>query len=94
MRSGAFRALIAALLLGAGQAASASAQTAQPAAAQGLGSGISRLTDAALAYRPPHVTEPSAVIILLHGAGGRADHFLREFTRFADERGVLLLALQ
>jgi phospholipase/carboxylesterase len=93
LRSGAFRALIAALL-GAAQAASASTQTPPPAAAQGLSSGISRLTDAALVYRPAQVTGPSSVIILLHGAGGRADHFLREFTRFADERGVMLLALQ
>ena len=94
MKSVAFRALIVALLLGAGQAASASTQAPPPATAQGLSSGISRLTNAALVYRPAHVSGPSGVIILLHGAGGRADHFLREFTRFADERGVLLLALQ
>ena len=94
MRSGAFRALISVLLLGVGQAASASAQAAPPATEQGLSSGITRLTDAALVYRPAHVTAPSGVIILLHGAGGRADQFLREFTRLADERGVLLLALQ
>jgi len=94
LRSGAFRALISVLLLGVGQAASASGQAPPPATEQGLSSGITRLTDAALVYRPAHVTAPSGVIILLHGAGGRADQFLREFTRLADERGVLLLALQ
>ena len=94
MKRGVLSALIAALLLGAGQAPSAFAQAAPTATAQGLSPGISRLTKAALVYRPAQVTEPSAVIILLHGAGGRADHFLKEFTRFADERSVLLLALQ
>jgi phospholipase/carboxylesterase len=94
LRYAGFCALIAALLLGAGQATSASAQTAPTATAQGLSPGINRLTKAALVYRPAQLTGPSAVIILLHGAGGRADHFLKEFTRFADERGVLLLALQ
>jgi predicted esterase len=94
LRSGAFRALIAAVLLGAGPAVYASGQAPPLTKAQGLGAGISRLTDAALVYRPARVTAPSGVIILLHGAGGRADHFLREFTRFADERGVILLALQ
>ena len=94
MRSGAFRALIAAVLLGAGPAVYASGQAPPLTKAQGLGAGISRLTDAALVYRPARVTAPSGVIILLHGAGGRADHFLGEFTRFADERGVILLALQ
>jgi phospholipase/carboxylesterase len=94
LKSGVFSALIAALLLGAGQASSASVRAAPAAAAQGLSPGISRITKAALAYRPTQVTEPSAVIILFHGAGGRADHFLKEFTRVADERGVLLLALQ
>ena len=94
MRSGAFRALIAALLLGAAQAAAASTQAPPLATEQSLSSGISQLTDAALVYRPAHVTGPSGVIILLHGAGGRADHFLREFTTFADERGVMLLGLQ
>jgi phospholipase/carboxylesterase len=92
LKSGVFSAVIAALSLVAGS--SASAQTATAAAAQGLGSGVSRLTKSALAYRPSQVTEPSPVVILLHGAGGRADDFLKEFTRFADERGVLLLALQ
>ena len=94
MISGGFHALIAALLLGATQAASASPQAAPAAAARDLRPGISRLTNAAFSYRPAHVTGPAGVIVLLHGAGGRADYFLREFTRFADERGVLLLALQ
>lgn len=91
MKSGALCALIAALSLAAG---SPSAQTAEAAITQGLPAGISKLTKAAVVYRPVRVSEPSAVVILLHGAGGTADHFLREFTRFADERGVLLLALQ
>ena len=94
MKRGVLTALIAALLLGVSQASSASAQAATAATAQGLSPGTSRLTKAALVYRPAQVTEPAAVVILLHGAGGRADHFLKEFTRFADERGVLLLALQ
>ena len=94
MKRAVFSALIAALLLGAGQASVVSAQAAPAATAQGLSPGISRLTKTALVYRPAQVSGPSAVIILLHGAGGRADHFLMEFTRFADERGVLLLALQ
>lgn len=92
MRSSVFCALIAAFTLAAGSPASA--QTASTATAQRLAPGTSRLTKAALVYRPAQVTEPAAVIVLFHGAGGRADQFLTEFTRFADERGVLLLALQ
>ena len=87
-------AFVAALLLGSAQASATSAQAAPAAYAQGLQPGVTRLTNAALVYRPAQVAEPSAVIILLHGAGGRADQFLSEFRRFADERGVLLLALQ
>ena len=87
-------ALLAALLLSPGHASAAKAQTAPTASAQGLRPGVTRLTKAALAYRPAQITGPSAVIILLHGAGGRADEFLREFTKFADERSVILLALQ
>ena len=75
-------------------AGSSSAQTATAVAAQGLPSGISKLTKAALVYRPTQVAQPSAVIVLLHGAGGRADDFLREFTKYADDRGIVLLALQ
>ena len=91
MKSGVSCALIAALSLVAGPSASAQNPVA---AAQALVPGVSRMTKAALVYRPAQIAEPSAVVILLHGAGGRADQFLREFTRFADERGVLLLALQ
>ena len=91
MKSGALCALIAALSPVAG---SSSAQTATAATAQGLPSGISKLTKAALVYRPTQVAQPSAVIVLLHGAGGRADDFLREFTKYADDRGIVLLALQ
>lgn len=91
MKSGVSCALIAALSFVAGPSASAQNPVA---AAQALVPGVSRITKAALVYRPAQIAEPSAVVILLHGAGGRADQFLREFTRFADERGVLLLALQ
>jgi len=56
--------------------------------------GVTRLTNAALAYRPAQLAEPAAVVVLLHGAGDKADRFLKEFTKFADERGNLLLALE
>ena len=93
MRCAGACALLAALLSSA-PASAAIVQTPPAASAERLATGVTRLTNAAIAYRPAKVAEPTAVIILLHGAGGRAGDFLREFTRFADERGVLLLALQ
>lgn len=93
MRYGIY-ALLTALLLSAGQAPASATQTAPAPVGEVLPAGITRLTNAAIAYRPANVAEPSAVILLLHGAGGRAGDFLKEFTRFADERGVLLLALE
>jgi phospholipase/carboxylesterase len=85
--------LLATLSLGSGPAP-AIAQTAPAAPAQVLSPGVTRLTNAALAYRPAQLAEPAAVVVLLHGAGDKADRFLKEFTRFADERGNLLLALE
>jgi phospholipase/carboxylesterase len=86
--------LLATLSLGSGPAPAAIAQTAPAAPAQVLRPGVTRLTNAALAYRPAQLAEPAAVVVLLHGAGDKADRFLKEFTKFADERGNLLLALE
>ena len=85
--------LLATLSLGSGPAPVA-IQTAPAAPAQVLRPGVTRLTNAALAYRPAQLAEPAAVVVLLHGAGDKADRFLKEFTKFADERGNLLLALE
>jgi phospholipase/carboxylesterase len=86
--------LLATLSLGSGPAPAAIAQTTPAAPAQVLRPGVTRLTNAALAYRPAQLAEPAAVVVLLHGAGDKADRFLKEFTKFADERGNLLLALE
>ena len=94
MRTAGFWVLLATLSLGSGPAPVAIAQTAPAAPAQVLSPGVTRLTNAALAYRPAQLAEPAAVVVLLHGAGDKADRFLKEFTKFADERGNLLLALE
>lgn len=59
-----------------------------------LGTGISRLNARAFTYRPGTAHAPSPLIVLLHPAGGNSLEFLREFTRTAEQRGALLLALQ
>ena len=56
--------------------------------------GLSRLTDRSLAYSPPRAGGPRPLIVLLHGAGGNANQFIRHFTTQADRRGVVLLAVQ
>ena len=93
MSTAGFWLLLATLSLGSGPAP-AIAQTAPAAPAQVLSPGVTRLTNAALAYRPAQLAEPAAVVVLLHGAGDKADRFLKEFTTFTDERGNLLLALE
>ena len=93
MKTTGFVLLIAALALG-GQASPASSQTAPTDCVQCLKPGISRLTKSALAYRPVQLAEPAAVLILFHGAGDTSERFLKEFTRFAEQRNILLLALK
>jgi predicted esterase len=59
-----------------------------------LKAGVSRLNPKAFAYRPRTVLGPAPLIVLVHPAGGNAREFLREFTRTANRRGAILLALQ
>ncbi len=54
---------------------------------------VQRVTPKAYAYVPAGVTAPAPLVVLLHGAGGSARDFLDQFKRTADERRVLLLAL-
>lgn len=93
MRTSGFILFIAALTSG-GQASPASSQTSAADCAECLQPGISRLTKSALVYQPPRLQEPAATLVLFHGAGDTSERFLKEFTRFADERNILLLALK
>jgi predicted esterase len=70
--------------------------TAQPSAsAPGLPSGRATLSNGAVAYVPASARNgPQSLVVLLHGAGGRADAFLDRFVADADRHGFVLLALQ
>jgi predicted esterase len=70
--------------------------SARPSAsAPGLPSGRTMLANGAIAYLPASAVEGRLpLVVLLHGAGGRADRFLDRFVTEADRGGFLLLALQ
>jgi predicted esterase len=59
-----------------------------------LDAGVTRVTNHAWAYRPKQLAAPASLVVLLHGAGGNARRFLDGFTREAEKRGAILLALQ
>jgi len=90
--------LAAALICGvspAGAAPDAALRARPTNSAMSLPAGISRVGDAAFAYRPAGASDgPLPLIVLLHGATGDAQSFLELFTRVADLRGALLLAPQ
>ena len=95
-----FRRLLA-LLLAFGIPAQAIAAVspvlaARPSAlAPGLPSGRTLLSNGAIAYVPPSAAkEPLPLVVLLHGAGGKAERFLDRFVADADRGGFMLLALQ
>lgn len=65
------------------------------ASAPGLPSGRTTLPHGALAYVPASTAKgPLPLVVLLHGAGGRAEQFLERFVADADRDGLMLLALQ
>jgi len=70
--------------------------TAKPTAtASVLPSGRTVVANGAIAYVPASANgKPMPLIVLLHGYGGKAEQFLNRFTKEADSRGVILLALQ
>ncbi|GAA4746722.1 serine esterase [Sphingomonas daechungensis] len=55
---------------------------------------VQQVTPKAFSYVPANLTAPAPLVVLLHGAGGDARNFLRQFERDADERGVILLSVQ
>lgn len=79
-----------------GVAAVSPVLAARPSAsAPGLPSGRTALSNGAIAYVPASAaTGPLPLVVLLHGAGGRADRFLDRFAGEADRGGFMLLALQ
>lgn len=77
------------LLLAIAAAFAAQASAAIPATAT-----VQRIAPGAFAYVPSNLTGPGRLIVLLHGAGGNAQSFIREFRREADDRGTVLLAVQ
>ena len=90
-------ALLLALNLPAPAAAAISpVLSAQPSAsAPGLPGGRTELTNGAFAYVPASAAKgPLPLVVLLHGAGGRAEQFLQRFTAEADRGGFVLLAVQ
>ena len=63
--------------------------------APGLPSGKTGLSKGAIAYVPQTAAKrPLPLLVLLHGAGGRADRILERFIPEADRGGFMLLALQ
>lgn len=63
--------------------------------AAGLAAGKTALSNGAIAYRPASAASgPLPMVVLLHGAGGRAERFLDRFVAEADRGGFVLLALQ
>ena len=89
------------LLVLAGAAAGAKpgspALTARPAAeaVNGFAAGKIALGGGAMAYVPESaITTPRPVLVLLHGAGGKASTFLDRFTTLADRERLVLLAVQ
>jgi len=59
-----------------------------------LKTGTSRLNDKTFVYVPHNLSGPAPVVLLLHGAGQRADDFLKQFIKEADKTGAILLAPQ
>jgi predicted esterase len=55
---------------------------------------VQRVTRNAFAYVPTNATSPAPLVVLLHGLGGDARSFLKQFKRDADDRGVILLSVQ
>ena len=95
-----FERLLALLLLSSVPAPATAANTpvltARPSAsAAGLPDGKTALSNGAFAYVPAAAAKaPLPLVVLLHGAGGRADRFLDRFVADADRGGFVLLALQ
>ena len=87
-------ALIAGVALAAGSAQPQQPPAAQPAAPQAQATrGVITLGDGALAYVPARLPAgPAPLLILLHGAGGRAVHMIDRFRAEADRSGIVLLA--
>lgn len=96
MKNGRLLALFVALNLTAPPAAAVTpVLAARPSAsASGLSSGRTTLSNGAIAYLPSAAERPLPLVVLLHGAGGRADRFLDRFVAEADQNGFMLLALQ
>ena len=87
MKNGRLLALFVALNLTAPPAAAVSpVLSARPSAsASGLSSGRTTMSNGAIAYLPASAAEgPLPLVVLLHGAGGRADRFLDRFVAEAD----------
>ena len=86
------------VLAGTGAVAAVSpALSARPAAdaANGLAAGKIALGEGAMAYVPESaIATPRPVLVLLHGAGGKASTFLDGFTALADRERLVLLAVQ
>ena len=79
--------------------ASAGELSARPQPPRGTGApGLHRLEDPlgrnALLYVPKgyRAEQPSALVVMLHGAGGTARHSIDLARRYADKHGFLLLA--
>lgn len=93
--------MTAALLLGACGSAEARPSkspvlSARPIAdgPASLAPGKTRLANGAVAYVPPTAKGPRPLLVLLHGAGGKADRFLDRFVELADRERIVLLAVQ
>lgn len=64
-------------------------------AVNGLPAGKTALANGAIAFVPESAVKgPRPVLVLLHGAGGKADRFLDRFTALAEREAVVLLAVQ
>jgi predicted esterase len=95
MRSLKFLAALALLVPAIPASAAEPVLHAKPAAASlTLKTGTSRLNDKTFVYVPRSVAGPAPVVLLLHGAGQRADDFLKQFTKEADKTGAILVVPQ
>jgi len=55
---------------------------------------VQHIAPNAFAYVPATITGPAPLIVVLHGAGGDARHFLDQFKHDTDQRGAILLSVQ
>jgi predicted esterase len=87
--------LMAGCAPGASAAAPGSLKARPGSATAKLPSGVTELAHGAFVYRPASAGEgPLPLIVMLHGAGGRAEPFLETFRQQADREQILLLSLQ